>query len=94
VLRCGDLDADAGTLAIRLTKSGKPRFATLTEEGIALFSRLAAGRGDDEFMLRKRMVRHGAKASRIVRWQMHASVPGLCQRSIFTRCDTLMRACQ
>jgi integrase len=52
-LRCGDFDADAGTLAIRLTKSGKPRFATLTEEGTALFSRLAAGRGDDEFILRK-----------------------------------------
>jgi integrase len=52
-LRCGDLDADAGTLAIKLTKSGKPRFATLTEEGIALFSRLAAGRGGNEFMLRK-----------------------------------------
>jgi integrase len=52
-LRCGDFDADAGALAIRLTKSGKPRFATLTEEGVALFSRLAAGRGSDEFMLRK-----------------------------------------
>jgi integrase len=52
-LRCGDFDADAGTLAIRQTKSGKPRFVALTEEGIALFSRLAVGRGDDEFMLRK-----------------------------------------
>jgi len=52
-LRCGDFDGDAGSLAIRQTKSGKPRFATLTEEGIALFLRLAAGRGGDEFMLRK-----------------------------------------
>jgi Phage integrase family len=29
-LRCGDFDADAGTLAIRQTKSGKPRFVALT----------------------------------------------------------------
>jgi integrase len=52
-LRCGDFDPDAGTLAIRQTKSGKPRFVALTEEGSALFSPLAVGRGDDDFMLRK-----------------------------------------
>jgi integrase len=52
-LRCDCFDANAGTLAIRQTKSGKPRFVSLTEEGIALFSRLAAERSGDELMLRK-----------------------------------------
>jgi hypothetical protein len=33
------------------------------------------------------------RGSRIVHWRMHASVPESCRRSIFTRCDTLMRAC-
>jgi integrase len=52
-LRCGDFDADAGTLAIRQSKSGKPRFVALTEEGSAFFSRLSVGCGDDTFVPRK-----------------------------------------
>jgi integrase len=74
-LRCGDFDADAGTLAIRQTKSGKPRFATLTEEGIALFSRLAAGRGGDEFMLRK------ADGSAWGKGQQNRPLADACQRA-------------
>jgi integrase len=74
-LRCGDFDADAGTLIIRQTKTNRPRFAALTEEGIALFSRLAAGRGGDEFMLRK------ADGSAWGKGQQNRPLADACQRA-------------
>jgi len=46
-------DPDSGTLHVRKSKSGKPRHVVLTDEGTALFTRLAAGRLGHELMLRK-----------------------------------------
>jgi integrase len=43
-LQVQDFDPDAGTLAIRKSKSGKPRVTYLTDEGTQLFKQLAAGR--------------------------------------------------
>jgi integrase len=43
-LRCGDFTAAANRLTVGKSKSGKPRHVALTEEGQALFARLAAGR--------------------------------------------------
>ncbi len=42
-LQAGDFNQDSGTLQIRTSKSGKGRHVVLTEEGLAFFSRLAAG---------------------------------------------------
>jgi integrase len=48
-----DFDADAGTVLLRITKSGKPRHVYLTAEGCDLFQHLAAGRAGDEHLLRR-----------------------------------------
>jgi integrase len=58
--RCGELirlevrdfNSDAGTLAIRQSKSGKSRHVVLTEEGAAFFRRHCAGRSGHGFMFR------------------------------------------
>jgi integrase len=48
-----DFDPDAGTLAIRQSKSGKPRYVILTDEGLALFKQLTAGRAGNDPMFGK-----------------------------------------
>jgi integrase len=52
-LQCHDFNPDAGTVAIRQSKSGKPRHVVLTDEGIALFRQLSAGRSGNEPLLRR-----------------------------------------
>ena len=47
-----DFNPDASTLAIRQSKSGKPRHVVLTEEGAAFFRRHCAGRSGHELMFR------------------------------------------
>jgi integrase len=51
-LEVQDFDPDTGTLAIRQSKSGKPRKVYLTDEGLQLFKRLAAGRISKDLLLR------------------------------------------
>jgi integrase len=43
-----DFDARAGTVAVRKSKSGKPRHVVLSAEGIAYFKRATAGRAGNE----------------------------------------------
>jgi integrase len=50
-LKVGDYNANAGTVAIWQSKSGKPRHVILTTEGIAFFIELTAGRAASELML-------------------------------------------
>jgi integrase len=45
-----DFNPDASTLAIRQSKSGKPRHVVLTEQGAAFFRRHCAGRSGHELM--------------------------------------------
>ena len=52
-LTVADYNPDAGTLAIRQSKSGKPRHVVLTDEGARLFDHLTAGRPGHELMIRK-----------------------------------------
>jgi integrase len=52
-LEARDFNPDAGTLAIRQSKTGKPRHVVLSEEGQQLFAALAAGRSGHALMLRK-----------------------------------------
>jgi integrase len=52
-LQVHDSNGDAGTIAIRQSKAGKPRHVVLTEEGVAFFAALCAGRTGNELMLRK-----------------------------------------
>jgi integrase len=47
-----DFNPDASTLAIRQSKTGKPRHVVLTEEGAAFFRRHCAGRNGHEVMFR------------------------------------------
>jgi integrase len=42
-MAASDFNAAAGTVTVRLSKAGKPRHVTLTEEGKALFIALTAG---------------------------------------------------
>jgi integrase len=51
-LTVSDFNADAGTLHIRKSKSGKPRHVVLTDEGMALFRRLAVERAGAELFFR------------------------------------------
>ena len=48
-----DFNSDASTLAIRQSKSGKPRHVVLTEEGAAFFRELSVGQSGHELMLRR-----------------------------------------
>ena len=52
-LKVVDFNADSGTLAIWQSKSGKSRDVYLTDEGIAFFRQLTAGRSGGELMLRR-----------------------------------------
>ena len=48
-----DFDAEAETVTVRLSKAGKPRHVTLTEEGAQLFRSLTAGRKPRELIFRR-----------------------------------------
>jgi integrase len=52
-LEVQDFNIDSGTLAVRRSKSGKPRHVVLTPEAIGFFAELAAGRGGGELLLRR-----------------------------------------
>jgi integrase len=52
-LQCRDFNADAGTLHVPQSKSGRARHVVLNDEGMALFARLAAGWPGNAFMLRR-----------------------------------------
>jgi integrase len=52
-LEVRDFHADSGTVVIRHSKSGKSRHVVLTDEGVALFRQLTAGRAGHEILLRK-----------------------------------------
>ena len=45
-----NFNAEAGTIAVRESKSGKPRHVVLTEEGHAFFAELTAGRTGRELV--------------------------------------------
>jgi integrase len=42
--RVGDFNRDAGTVSVRESKAGRPRYVVLTDDGIALFERHGAGK--------------------------------------------------
>jgi integrase len=49
----GDLNQDAGTLHIRKSKSGKPRYVILTQDGLKFFAQLCAGQGNNDHILKR-----------------------------------------
>jgi integrase len=51
-LEVHDFNHDAGSIAIRKSKSGKPRHVILTPEGAEFFRQHCAGRGGNEIMFR------------------------------------------
>jgi integrase len=50
-LQARDFNPDAGTVAVRQSKSGEPRHIVLTDEGAALFKQLTVGKAGDELIL-------------------------------------------
>ncbi len=52
-LEVRDFNPDSGTVAIRTSKSGKPRHIVLTDDGAAFFARHTAGRDGSERMFLK-----------------------------------------
>jgi integrase len=52
-LRVADFNSDAGTLAIRQSKSGRPRHIVLTDEGATLFAAFTVGRDGHDLILPK-----------------------------------------
>jgi integrase len=65
-LRVEDFNADAGTIAVRSSKSGRARHVYLTDEGVEFFRQITAGRTGGELMLRneERLERRIAAAER------------------------------
>jgi integrase len=49
-MRAADFNAEAGTVTVRESKSGKPRHVVLTDEGRGLFAELTAGRTGRELV--------------------------------------------
>lgn len=52
-MRAADFNAEAGTITVRVSKSGKPRHVVLNEEGQRLFATLAAGRPPQDLVFRR-----------------------------------------
>ena len=52
-MRVDDYHADSKTVLLRETKNGKPRNAVLSDEGVALFDQVIAGRAADDAMFVK-----------------------------------------
>ena len=52
-LTVSDFNPDSGTIAIRQSKSGKPRHIVLTDDGAEFFRGLTSGRAGSEFMFVK-----------------------------------------
>jgi integrase len=52
-LKVHDFNGDSGTIAIRVSKTGKPRHVVLTDEGRAFFKQVCIGRAREELMFTK-----------------------------------------
>ena len=52
-LTVADFNPDMGTIAIRKSKSGKPRHVVLTDEGQAFFEPVCIGRAGNEVIFTK-----------------------------------------
>jgi integrase len=61
-MKGGDFDSQAGTVAIRQSKSGKPRHVALTDEGRRFFEGVAAGKaGSARLFERDRVVKQATR---------------------------------
>jgi integrase len=80
-LEVRDFNPDAGTVAIRQSKTGKARHVVLTAEGHALFSQLTAGRASDELILgrwaKSQQIRPMAEAVQRAAVKPHITFHGL-----------------
>ena len=52
-MRVADFNASAGTVTVRLSKSGKPRHVVIADEGRALFEQVTAGRPSQDLIFRR-----------------------------------------
>jgi len=77
-LEVGDFNPDAGTVAIRKSKSGKPRHVVLTEQGADFFKQHCAGRAGSELML------HHADGSSWKKSEQSRPMRGACAHARIT----------
>jgi integrase len=70
-----DFNADAGTVAVRVSKTGKPRHVVLTDEGVAFFKQLCTGRLGAELIFTK------ADGSAWLKSHQARPIAGACARA-------------
>jgi integrase len=74
-LKVRDFNPDAGTVAIWVTKAGKPRHVVLTQEGVEFFSSQCAGRDSSALILPR------SDGSAWGRSHQHLKIVAACQRA-------------
>jgi integrase len=74
-LKVRDFNPDAGTVAIWVSKSGKPRHVVLTQEGVEFFSSRCAGRDSSALILPR------SDGSAWGRSHQHSKIAAACQRA-------------
>jgi integrase len=78
-----DFNLDSDTVAILLSKGGKPRHVHLTEEGTRFFEQLTVGRAGDEIMLTKADGTAWGRSGSCGRWPLPFERRGSTRRSAF-----------
>jgi integrase len=66
-LQAQDFNLDAGTIAIRKSKTGKARHVILTDEGVALFRDLTIGKSGDALILTRADGQPWGESNQLVR---------------------------
>jgi integrase len=74
-MQVSDFNAKAGTVAVRQSKTGKPRHIVLTEEGIELFTGLIVGRTGNELLFQK------SNGGRWAKSQQNRPMKAACKRA-------------
>jgi hypothetical protein len=88
-LRVNDFNHDNGTVAIRESKSGKPRHVILTEEGRSFFRQLCAGRRAPRLCCKNPVAVNGSSHIKTGPCERLASGQRSIRRSASTGCVTL-----
>ena len=91
--KVADYNADVGTLSVRISKGGKMRHVTLTEEASAFVASLVAGRAPQDPLLRRDDGRAWKRAEQVRLMRKPARAPASCLRSASMCCATPTARC-
>ena len=87
-LEIHDFNRDAGTIAIRRSKTGKARHVVLTDEGAEFFRQYCAGRSGSELMFHRADGAAWAKSHQARPMAAPVRAPKSNRRSAFINSDT------